>query len=137
MGAAVRSITFDCHDPATLARFWSAVTGGRPADGPQGEQWSSVRLPDDHHPRTLTFIRVPESRTVKNRVHLDLQADTTLDEEIARITRLGATVLDDIRGPLGIGFAVLADPEGNEFCVESSHAEITAARSRPTPPPGG
>ena len=72
---------------------------------------------------TLLFIRVPEAKTLKNRVHLDIQPDTTRDEEVDRLTGLGAKVIDDQRRPDGTGWVVLADPAGNEFCVERSAAE--------------
>ncbi len=72
----------------------------------------------------LLFVTVPEPKTVKNRVHLDLQPkDRTRDEEVERVLALGATLVDDRRNPDGTGWAVLADPEGNEFCVERGAAE--------------
>ncbi len=70
---------------------------------------------------------MPEAKTLKNRVHLDLQPeDRTRDEEVTRLLGLGARLVDDRRRPDGRGFAVLADPEGNEFCVEPSAAERSA-----------
>jgi hypothetical protein len=67
---------------------------------------------------------VPEGKVVKNRLHLDLQpTDRTRDEEVDRVVGLGATVLADHRGPKRTGWIVLADPEGNEFCVNTSPAE--------------
>ncbi len=75
----------------------------------------------------LLFIRVPEAKVVKNRVHLDVRPDEgTRDEEVERLLALGATVLADRRRPDGTGWVVLADPEGNEFCVERSAAERAA-----------
>ena len=73
---------------------------------------------------SLLFIQVPEGKSGKNRVHLDLQPqDRTRDEEIERLLTFGATLLDDRRNADGTGWATLADPEGNEFCVERSAAE--------------
>jgi len=70
------------------------------------------------------FIEVPESKRVKNRVHFDLgPIDRTRDEEIERVRALGATELDDRRQLDGTGWVVLADPEGNEFCILRSDAE--------------
>src|SRR5439155_5465743 len=72
----------------------------------------------------LLFVTVPEPKTVKNRVHFDLQPqDRTRDEEVERLLALGATLVDDRRRADGTGWAVLADPAGNEFCVERSAAE--------------
>jgi len=64
---------------------------------------------------------------VKNRVHLDLQPQRPRDEEMARLVDLGATLVADHRRPDGTGWVILADPEGNEFCVERSEAERAAA----------
>ena len=70
---------------------------------------------------------MPEPKTVKNRVHLDLEpTDRTRDEEVERLLKIGATLVADHRRPDGTGWVVLADPEGNEFCVERSAAERAA-----------
>ena len=67
---------------------------------------------------------MPEAKAVKNRLHLDLQPeDRSRDEEVVRLLALGAVLVDDQRRPDGTGWAVLADIEGNEFCVERSAAE--------------
>jgi hypothetical protein len=84
-----------------------------------------VGTPGEGRPR-LYFVKVPEAKTIKNRVHLDvIPADRTQDEEIARLVGLGASVISD--GRPEVGWVVLADPEGNEFCVEISAAEMEAA----------
>jgi hypothetical protein len=76
------------------------------------------------------FIDVPDSKQVKNRMHLDLRpVEGTRDVELIRLTDLGATVVDDRRSADGTGWVVLADPECNEFCVLRSDAEIAAGRS--------
>ena len=76
---------------------------------------------------SLLFIPVPEGKTVKNRLHLDLQpVGTTRDEEVERALGLGATVVDDRREPDGRGWVVMADPEDNEFCIERSAVEKAA-----------
>ena len=73
----------------------------------------------------LYFVRVPEGKTVKNRVHLDIMpANRTQDEEIARLTSIGASIVSDSRPEFG--WVLLADPEGNEFDVEISVAELEA-----------
>ena len=121
MTSLVQHITIDCKDPYALAGFWSAVTG-RPLseeDFP-GDPEVLIALPAGPG---LLFIRVPEPKSVKNRVHLDLQPDTTRDAEVERLLGLGAALVSDMRRPDGKGWVVLADPEGNEFCVERSAAE--------------
>jgi predicted enzyme related to lactoylglutathione lyase len=76
----------------------------------------------------VLFIKVPEGKTVKNRVHLDLSpTDRTRDEEVERLIRLGARLVDDRRHTDGSGWAVMTDPEGNEFCVVRSQAEYDRA----------
>jgi predicted enzyme related to lactoylglutathione lyase len=78
----------------------------------------------------LLFIEVPEGKQVKNRVHFDLRpTDRTRDEEIERVLGLGATQVADRRNADGTGWVVLTDPEGNEFCILRSEAEIAAARA--------
>jgi hypothetical protein len=78
----------------------------------------------------LLFVQVPEGKAVKNRVHLDVAPTSrTQEEEVARLLDVGATLFADHRKPDGTGWVVLADPEGNEFCVERSDAE----RARPSP----
>ena len=99
----------------------------RPVDVPQRAVSPDDKPADDEvgldgEPRLL-FIRVPEVKTLKNRVHLDLQPDTTRDEEVDRLTGLGARLVDDQRRSDGSGWVVLTDPAGNEFCVERSAAE--------------
>ena len=75
----------------------------------------------------LLFIEVPDSKQVKNRLHLDLRpADGSRDDELERLLGLGATEVDDRRLPDGRGWVVLADPEGNEFCILRSVAEMEA-----------
>jgi predicted enzyme related to lactoylglutathione lyase len=77
----------------------------------------------------LFFNQVPEPKTVKNRLHLCLRPETTREEEVERLTDLGATHVADHRGPEGTGWVVLADPEGNEFCVLRGDAERAADAS--------
>jgi hypothetical protein len=73
---------------------------------------------------TLLFVEVPEGKQLKNRVHLDLEpTDRRRDDEIDRVIALGATPLHDHRNQDGSGWLVLADPEGNEFCILRSRAE--------------
>ena len=78
----------------------------------------------------MLFIEVPDAKQVKNRVHFDLRPqEGSRDDELARLLSLGATSLHDRRNPDGTGWVVLADPEGNEFCILRSLAEVEAQRS--------
>jgi hypothetical protein len=128
MTARPRNITFDCADPHALAVFWSQVTGyNEDPDNPNapGDPEGLLVGPDGQP--NLLFIAVPEPKTVKNRVHLDLEPDDrTRDQEVERLLGLGAALVADLRRPDGSGWVVLADPEGNEFCVERSPAERAA-----------
>ncbi|MFE6100212.1 VOC family protein [Streptomyces laurentii] len=126
MSSLVRHVTIDCSDAYALASFWAEVLDSQLSDDDKpGDPEATVDSPG----ASLLFIQVPEGKSVKNRVHLDLSPqDRTRDEEVARVLALGATLADDRRRPDGTGWAVLADPEGNEFCVERSQAERDAAR---------
>ncbi|WP_043835433.1 MULTISPECIES: VOC family protein [unclassified Amycolatopsis] len=122
MTSYVDNITVDCADPWALAQFWTKVTG-RPVgeDDRQGDPEIGITLDSGV---TLLFIAVPETKTVKNRMHLCLAPDDgTRDEEVDRLLKLGATLHSDHRRDDGTGWAVLQDPEGNEFCVLRSAAE--------------
>ncbi|MCX5385168.1 VOC family protein [Streptomyces sp. NBC_00083] len=115
MVSVVRNVSVDCADAYELGRFWSEVTGCplHPDDRP-GDPEIDVMLPEGPW---LHFHEVPEPKTVKNRIHLCLRPDVSREEEVTRLLRLGATLVADRREPDGTGWAVLADPEGNEFCV--------------------
>ncbi|MFF3666362.1 VOC family protein [Microtetraspora malaysiensis] len=139
-------ITFDCADPAGLAAFWAEALGYRLQDPPEGfESWeqamdamglpperrndaSAVVDPEGSRPR-LFFQRVPEGKQAKNRVHLDVRAApglvgdarmAALEAEAERLVSHGATRLQrhEPAPPLGAGYIVMADPEGNEFCLD-------------------
>ncbi|MEU2389672.1 VOC family protein [Streptomyces sp. NPDC007369] len=120
MYPSIRTITFDCTgDPYDLGLFWSRVLGRPLADDDKpGDPEAIIKDPAGGGP-TLLFVRVPEGKTAKNRIHLDLQPEgRTRDEEVQRIRDLGAQVIADQTRPDGSGWVVLTDPEGNEFCVE-------------------
>jgi hypothetical protein len=133
VSSVIFNITFDCADPRALARFWGQVTGWPVTEEPRpGYEESAVGTPGEGRPR-LYFVKVPEPKTIKNRLHLDVMpTDRSQEQEIAWLIRLGATVVSDRRPELG--WVILADPEGNEFCVEISRAELDAAQA--TAPPG-
>ncbi|GHF35995.1 glyoxalase [Streptomyces mashuensis] len=112
-------MTIDSRDAYALASFWSQVL-----DLPLGEDDKPGDPEALIEAAGLLFQTVPEPKSTKNRLHFDLQPqDRTRDEEVTRLLTLGATLIADHRHPDGTGWAVLADPEGNEFCVERSKEE--------------
>jgi hypothetical protein len=108
----VGSIVIDCGDPQALAPFWTAAIGYRQIYG--DEDWVQLEDPAGRAPK-IGLQRVPEPKPGKNRVHVDLYAKDEVGEA-ARIEALGATRLWASEDPDDV-FIVLADPEGNEFCV--------------------
>jgi predicted enzyme related to lactoylglutathione lyase len=131
MPSQIRHIAVDCADAYTLAGFWSAVTGWSvaPDDNPGDEQVAVLR-PDGSGIPLLLFIQVPEGKTTKNRLHLDIRTDDRdRAAEADRLVGLGATRIRDHVDQRGVGWTVLANPEGNEFRVESSRDEEAAVRS--------
>ena len=125
MRSSIRNITIDCRDPFGLARFWAQVLDRPLHDDDQPGDPEAVVLMGHGHPQLL-FERVPEHKTLKNRVHLDLEPDQPRDDEVERLLALGATFVADHRRPDGSGWVVLADPERNELCVNLSAAERAA-----------
>jgi predicted enzyme related to lactoylglutathione lyase len=119
MYASILNITFDCADARAQAMFWAAVTGwtAEERDAAPGHVEYAVVPPGEDVPR-LYFTTVPEPKTAaKNRVHLDLiPPGDDPGAELARLLRLGATVT--VGQPPGVSWLILADPEGNEFCLE-------------------
>src|SRR5690606_1640165 len=115
----IRHITFDCTgDPYDLARFWSALLGKPMSDDDKPGDPEAL-IEDPAGGPGLLFVRVGEGKAVKNRVHFDLKpAGRTRAEEVARALSLGARQLADHTRPDGRGWVTMADPEGNEFCVE-------------------
>lgn len=105
-------VTIDCADPRTLATFWTEAADYRLA-GEFGD--FLVLRPADGDGLALGLQKVPGPRVGKNRVHVDFRADDR-EAEVRRLVGLGATVLDEQEAP-GLRWTVLADPEGNEFCV--------------------
>ncbi|MFI1286365.1 VOC family protein [Streptomyces sp. NPDC020858] len=127
MVSVVQNVAIDCADAYELARFWSEALGSplHPEAKP-GDPETEVMLPEGP---LLYFSQVPEPKTIKNRLHLCLRPETSREEEVERLLGLGATLVADRREPGGAGWAVLADPEGNEFCVLRSEAERAAMSS--------
>ncbi|MFF1847973.1 VOC family protein [Streptomyces sp. NPDC058217] len=124
MVSVLQNVAIDCADAYELARFWSSVTG-RPmhSDVRPGDRETQVLLAEGP---VLYFNQVPEAKTIKNRIHLCLRPETSRDREVDRLLGLGATFVADHRNPDSSGWAVLADPEGNEFCVLRSESDRAA-----------
>ncbi|WP_433510991.1 VOC family protein [Nonomuraea sp. CA-143628] len=120
----LRHVTIDCAEPYELGTFWSQVTGWPVSDGDEPGDPEVLVVAPSPVPGLL-FIRVPEGKTVKNRIHFDWipTGQRTRDEEVERIISLGAKLYEDHRTADGRGWVTLRDPEGNEFCVERSEAE--------------
>ena len=127
MTSRFTELVIDCHDPRRLADFWMALLGYEVLDErddlieiaawePTVEAVLALATPP-----TLIFVQVPESKSIKNRLHLDLSpVDNSHAEEIDRALQLGATRVDVGQGEQP--WEVLADPEGNEFCILRSLA---------------
>src|SRR5215470_14234942 len=112
MDIRVEMVVIDCADPLSLAAFWAQATGYTIQES--DEQWAWIKG-ERSGTVEIGFQRVPEPKTVKNRVHVDLHTDDE-EREGARIEALGARRLYVSENPEDI-FITLADPEGNEFCV--------------------
>ncbi|HCU93095.1 MAG TPA: glyoxalase [Actinobacteria bacterium] len=118
MYASILNVTFDCTDAKAQAMFWAAVTGwtAHERDATPGHVEYAV-VPSSPGTPTLYFTTVPEPKRAKNRIHLDLvPPGDDQQAELARLAGLGARVLDS--QPPGMSWIILADPEGNEFCLE-------------------
>ena len=130
MVSVFRNVTVDCTDAPGLARFWAQVLGWQVYSDDDPYVLVAPSFPHVGTGPTMLFIPVPEPRTVKNRMHVDIQpTNATRDEEVERLIELGATVVQDHRTPEGTGWVWMADIEGNDFCVERGTSE------RSTPPP--
>ncbi len=139
------TVTIDCERPATLAAFWSLALGYVEASPPEGfaswpewfthfgvpqEEWDDgayLEDPDGVRP-SISFLKVPESKLVKNRVHLDVHVGAgrgqpwevrwpRVTEAVERLTSAGATVIREDAQDGTPDHVVMTDPEGNEFCV--------------------
>jgi hypothetical protein len=102
----LRNITFDCAHPTELARWWTRVIGWEEDPGnPNLPEDDEAALVAPDRSLNLLFVKVPEAKDVKNRVHLDLQGtDGTRDDEVMRLVGHGATVVADRRRPDGAGW---------------------------------
>ncbi|WP_392508833.1 VOC family protein [Naumannella halotolerans] len=128
MSSRTANFCIDAHDPIAQARWWDQVIDDFSIT-------DDCIMTDDEAEligpagRCLEFLKVPEVKTVKNRMHICLRpVSTTVDAEVERILALGASLVDDRRGLDDGGWVVLADPEGNEFCVLDRTAEQVNVR---------
>jgi predicted enzyme related to lactoylglutathione lyase len=114
MPSSWEQVVVDAEDPARLARWWAEAIGYRIVHETPDEV--EIRRSPDEMPGIL-FGTVPDAKTVKNRLHLDLRPDDQ-EAEVERLVDMGARPVDI--GQHEVSWVVLADPEGNEFCVLSS-----------------
>jgi catechol 2,3-dioxygenase-like lactoylglutathione lyase family enzyme len=124
MTSRLASVVIDAADPQVVAAFWCSILGWQIVD--QSDGGVSIAAPDGSWP-VIDVLPVPETKSVKNRLHLDLRADgVTTAEEFHRLLELGASPVDVGQSP-DVTWVVLADPEGNEFCLLSqSIQDLTA-----------
>jgi predicted enzyme related to lactoylglutathione lyase len=122
MANRITALVVDCTDPERLAEFWTQVLGWRITErevDPPGVRIQSAL----DAPFAIDFFQVPEGKAVKNRLHLDVNAtDRDQAAELERLLALGAVRTDVGQGP-DVSWHVLADPEGNEFCLLRSRVE--------------
>jgi len=114
VNSLVDALNVDCRDPRLLADFWASVLGYRLEDA---DDMSASIVPLEGEPGwAMLFFIVPEAKSVKNRLHLDLSPPETMALEVERLVAAGATVQGRVDEG-GSFWTVMLDPEGNEFCV--------------------
>jgi hypothetical protein len=111
MASVIKSVSFDAADALALATFWAGVLGSDVDEESTAEK-AFVEAAGWGGPN-IWFSRVPEGKTAKNRIHLDLRAPGAIADEVARLERLGATAVQRHEA-----HTIMQDPEGNEFCVQ-------------------
>ena len=129
MALQLSHTTVNALDAYRQSVWWADLLGYHedPADPNEpGHEECMIFSPDESH--RILFIDVPDAKQVRNRVHYDLRpTDRPRDEEVERVTALGASVVQDCRTDDGRGWVVMGDPEGNEFCILRSDDERRAA----------
>jgi hypothetical protein len=125
MTSRIAIIAIDAVEPRPVAEFWSAVLDWKIVE--EDEDGNLSIGPADGTGPGIDVLRVPERKSVKNRLHFDLRADgSTQDAEVERLIALGARRVDIGQGP-DVSWVVLADPDGNEFCVLSRSVQEASA----------
>ena len=119
MVSRISHTSFDALDSYSQSVFWCTVLGYvEDPDDPNLPEHEECLIMAPDRSQLLLFIRVPDGKQLKNRVHLDLRpTELSREEEVARLLAVGATLYEDHRRPDGSGWITLRDPEGNEFCV--------------------
>jgi hypothetical protein len=121
VSVSLLAVVVDCHDPLRQAEFWAQALAYK----------VSQRNPDEFQVsdpagagRSLYFMKVPEPKTGKNRLHLDLVTDGSMEAEVVRLVEAGAQLIEVRQDPASYdnpdSWTVMRDPEGNEFCVSST-----------------
>ena len=113
MGSRISGVCIDTNDVGRATAFWSGMTGYKVEAA--ADEDATLAAPDGHGPG-LFLQRVPEARSGKNRLHLDL-ATSDVPAEVNRAIELGATEVKSFLDAAGSGWVVLADPDGNQFCI--------------------
>jgi predicted enzyme related to lactoylglutathione lyase len=132
MTFSIAHTTIDAHDSYALSEWWKQVLGWSDLpDDPNLPEHEECMIVDPEGEGRLLFIRVPDEELPAKRIHFDVRPrERTRDEEVAWLQTVGATVVDDqreVRGD-GTGWVVMAEPEGNVFCVLRSQGELDASR---------
>ena len=117
MASVIKAVSFDAADALALATFWAAALGSDVDEDSTADK-AFVEAAGWGGPN-IWFLRVPEGKTAKNRMHFDLRAPGPVAAEVVRLEELGATVVRRHEG-----HTVMQDPEGNEFCVEPGPAAL-------------
>ena len=124
MTAKVGNVVIDANDPVLVASFWMQALG-YVEEPPEEEGWVFISDPNGEGP-SLYFQPVPEEKGVKNRLHLDLDSDLSMADEVKRLEGLGAKVVVE-RGHDTWRWTIMEDPEGNEFCVAEPLIELSGS----------
>jgi hypothetical protein len=138
MPLVVSPVSIDAHDPAALAAWWAEALGWRVVIDEEPDEDEIEIEPGDGSATSWLFLRVPEGKSVKNRVHPDVRPPDGSDQatELRRLLDLGATRVDIGQGD--VPWHVLADPEGNEFCLlRSTPSQLAAASAAQGAASGG
>ena len=118
MTTSLLAIVVDCRDSLSQAKYWATVLGYQVSE----RNTKEYEVSDTSRSGTpLYFMNVPEAKTLKNRLHVDITTDGSLEDEVARLASLGGTLVEMRQDPATLAnpdtWAVMQDPEGNEFCV--------------------